>query len=152
MNKNKKFCNFAILKVLPLLLSLGLLIGIGYIVNAIPFINKLDKSDTIAIIAAFAVISAFIFFGLFYKAIQMLDKARIEKAIDAKLMLGHRIVSADISNAQDAKDYAKTKKFEMEKTIQEHNAAIRTVKHFEKAHRAYRAHNKICIFWLIKLK
>lgn len=131
MNKNKKLRNFAILKVLPLLLSLGISIGIGYIINAIPFINKLDKSDTIAIIAGFAVISAFIFFGLFYKAIQMLDKARAEKAIDAKLMLGHRIVSADISNAHDAKNYAKTKKLEMEKAIQEHNAAIRTVKHFE---------------------
>lgn len=131
MNKNRKLRNFAVLKALPLTLSLGLSIGIGYIINAIPFINKLNKSDTIAIVAGFAVIAAFIFFALFYKVISLIDKARAEKAIDAKLMLGHRIVSADISNSDEAKNYAKTKKVEMEKAIQEHNAAMRTVKHFE---------------------
>jgi hypothetical protein len=132
MNKNKKLRNFTFLKILPLILSLGLSIAVGYIVNLIPFINRLGKSDTIAIVIGFAVISAFIFYGLFYKTIQIIDKARAEKAIEAKMMLGHRIVSADITNSKDAKDYAKAKKSEMEKAIQEHNAAIRTVKHFEK--------------------
>lgn len=131
MNKNKNLRNLIMLKVVPFLMSLGLAIGIGYIVNIIPFVQDLNKSDTAAVVVAVAVVAAFIFYGVIYKAIIKIDSARADKAIEARLMLGHRVVQADIKDAKEAKAYVTRKEAEMKQAQAEHNAAVRTLKHFE---------------------
>ncbi|WP_342268790.1 hypothetical protein [Spiroplasma endosymbiont of Aspidapion aeneum] len=132
MNKNKKFRNTILFKLLPILLALGTSILFSFFFNKIDAIKNMSITNIMITNIIFTIIITLSFLFISYEISKKIDNFELEKGLQAKYMLGHRIINIDIQDHKSAKEYKKQTKEKLKNAIFEHNKANNTLDSFAK--------------------